>query len=162
MLAVKYEQAKDLANANRIFAQLLPLSARSHRAASAFLRTRGTEPAGGHAASEKALVDAINRNPNNDDKAYLRFVLAFEVYRDRMKQVEKTRATLRQLVSTSPSNESYTTNAASWLFSNATSDAEFNAEVARYLVARKRVPHMTSFRGVLASCLLYTSDAADE
>jgi len=151
LLAGKYERAKDLPNASRIFSQLLPLSARSHGAASAYLRTRGNEPAGGHAASEKVLVDAINRNPDNADKAYLRYVLAFEVYRDRMKQVEKTRATLRQLVSTSPSNESYATNAASWLFSNATSDAEFNAEVARYLVTRKRVPHMTSFRGLLAS-----------
>ena len=149
LLAGKYEQAKDLPSANRIYVQLLPLSARSHSAASAYLRTRGNEPAD-HVASEKVLVDAIGRNPNLGDKAYLRSVLAFEVYRDRMKQVDKTRAVLRQLVSSSPSNDSYTTNAVSWLLANATSDVEFNAEVARYLTARKRVPHMSSVRGVLA------------
>jgi len=149
LLANKYQQAKDLSNANRIYAQLLPLSARSHGAASAYLRTRGNEPAD-HLASEKVLLDAINRNPNPADKAYLRYVLAFELHRDRMKQVGKTRATLRQLVSNSPSNESYATSAASWLFSNATSDSEFNAEVGRYLASRKRVPQLSSFRGVLA------------
>ncbi len=149
LLAVKYEQAKDLANANRIYAQLLPVSSRSHSAASAYLRTRGNEPAD-HLASEKVLLDAVNRNPNRADKAYLRYVLAFELHRDRMKQVGKTRATLRQLVSNSPSNESYTTSAASWLFSNASSDAEFNAEVTRYLASRQRVPEMAGFRGVLA------------
>ena len=162
LLANKYVQAKDLPNANRIYAQLLPLSARSHGAASAYLRTRAPVPAAAsapaalavllahHAASEKVLLDAITRNPSHPDKAYLGYVLAFEVQRDRMKQVEKTRATLRQIVSSWPSNESYTSNAASWLFSNATSDAEFNAEVGRYLAARKRVPELTSFRGVLA------------
>jgi len=149
LLAAKYRQAKDLGNAGRIFAQLLPLSARSQSAASAYLGTRGNEPAD-HVASEKVLLDAINRNSDVADKAYLRYVLAFELQRDRMKQVEKTRATLRQLVSTSPSNESYASNAAAWLFSNATSDGEFNAEVNRYLVSRKRVPQMSNFRGVLA------------
>ena len=148
-LAAKYEAAKDLANANRIFAQLLPLSARTHSAAAAFVRTRGTMPAD-FAASERTLIDAINRNPDQADKAYLRYTLAFDVYRDRMKQLEKTRATLRQLVSSSPSNDSFATNAASWLFSNATSDAEFNADVNRYLAARKTVPEHGNFRGVLA------------
>ena len=149
LLANKYEQAKDLVNANRIFAQLLPLSARSHSAASAYLRTRGNEPAD-HVASEKVLLGAISRTPSLADKAYLRYVLAFELQRDRMKQVEKTRVTLRQLVSTSPSNDSYSTNAANWLFSNATSDTEFNAEVGRYLTSRKGVPQFTTFRGALA------------
>ena len=36
------------------------------------------------------------------------------------------------------------------MFANATSDAEFNAEVTRYLASRKRVPELSSFRGVLA------------
>ena len=149
LLAAKHEQAKELPAARRLFAQLLPVAARVQSAATAFLRTGGKEPAD-HAASERTLVAAIGQSKVTEDRGYLRSVLAFELYRDRMKQPEKTRATLRQLISDSPTNDSYSSNALSWLLHNATSDAEFNAEVQRYLVARRRHVDLSSFRGYLA------------
>lgn len=109
--------------------------------ASAFVRENGTEPPQ-VADSEQKLVAAINQN--KPGAYYSRYVLALEVYRDRMKDLPKARAVLRDLISKSPSNDGHTSGAIDWLLGNSSSDAEFNSDLALILAARKQHPQITT------------------
>jgi TolA-binding protein len=108
--------------------------------ASAFARENGAEPPQ-LADTEQKLVAAINQNKAGN--YYLRYVLAFEVYRDRVKDPAKAKATLRELITKSPSGDGHTSGAIDWLLSNSADDNEFNSDLAQILAARKQNPHLT-------------------
>lgn len=111
--------------------------------ASIFVRENGTEPPQ-LADSEQNLIQAINQNKPG---AYaLRYALAFDLYRDRVKDIPKTKAALRELLTKSPSNDSYTTGAVDWLLYNCADDNEFRAELALVLAARRQHAHLSAVR----------------
>ena len=154
LLGSKYEQAADKVNANRMFASVLKFQPRQNNAASGYVRTIGAEPAN-HAAAERGLLDAISGFQGQTNReyqlSYLRYVLAFEVYRDRLKQPEKSKQILRDLVSKSPSNDGHLQNAISWLLYNAADDAQLRRELDLILEARRQNLHMSNFRSYLTS-----------
>src|SRR5262249_12402531 len=66
-----------------------------------FVRDNGVEPAQ-LADSEQKMIAAINQN--KPGTYYLRYVLALDLYRDRLKDLPKARQVCRDLISKSPSN----------------------------------------------------------
>ena len=111
--------------------------------ASVFVRENGSEPAQ-LADSESKLRAAIAQNkPGN---YYLRYVLAFDLSRDRLKDNAKAKQVLRELISQSPTDDGHTSAAVEWLLYNSTDDNEFNADLAMILAARKSHPHLAGFR----------------
>ena len=143
MLAHAYLRAKNTARALALFRELVYVDATYGGNASQFVSHNGSEPAK-VADSERVLRDAISKNPK--DAAYLRYTLAFSIYRDRLKDEAKTRNALRELVTLSADNSSYTTNAISWLFSNAPDDGVFAQEVDRVLKSRRASLHYDRLR----------------
>jgi TolA-binding protein len=105
-----------------------------------FVRDNGVEPAQ-LADSEQKLIAAINQN--KPGSYYLRYVLALDLYRDRLKDLPKARQVCRDLISKSPTNDGHTSGAIDWLLTNASSDAEFNADLAMILASRKQNPQNT-------------------
>src|SRR5438045_5903897 len=86
-----------------------------------FVRENGVEPAQ-LADSEQKLLAAINQN--KPGTFYLRYVLALDLYRDRLKDLPKARQMARDLVTKSPSNDGHTSGAIDWLLTTASSDVE--------------------------------------
>ncbi len=148
LLAVKYRNSMDPANAQRIFAQLINVDARGNSNASHFLRGAGTEPAQ-LAAAVTALTNAIGQSTQSVDKNYLRYVLALELYRDRLKDPVKARQVCRQLLAETPTNEAYTQYALDYLLYNAATDQEFVLDVATILKSRQANLHLSTYRGML-------------
>ena len=83
--------------------------------ASVFVRENGAEPPQ-LADTEQKLLAAIAQN--KPGAHYLRYVLAFDLYRDRIKDNAKAKQVLRDLISQSPSDDGHTTNAVDWLLYN--------------------------------------------
>ena len=108
-----------------------------------FVRQNGDEPPR-LADSEQSLLQAIGQN--KPGVYYLRYALAFDLYRDRLKDIPKTKAVLRDLITKSPSNDSYTTGAVDWLLYNCADDNEFRAELAVILAARRQHAHIAALR----------------
>jgi len=121
--------------------KVLSVDAVTNNAAQVFVEKNGIEPAR-MTETEAVLRDAIRKNPQH--AAYLRYTLAFGLYRDRIKDLEKTRSTLRELLERSPSNDNYCRTAINWLLDNARDDNEFNAELARILKTRREHPELFS------------------
>ncbi|MFO0870138.1 MAG: tetratricopeptide repeat protein [Pirellulales bacterium] len=126
-----------------LLASLLPHDAASNGNASVYVQTAATDPAQ-LAAVEATLRAALAAN--RDQQAYLRYVLAFEVYRDRVKDPAKTRQMLREILEQSPTDDGHTTSAVDWLLYNPASDDEFKADVARVLKTRRDNIHMVNLR----------------
>ena len=113
-----------------------------------FVRENGNEPPQ-LAGTEQQLLQAIVAN--KPGTYFLRYALAFDLYRDRMKDLPKARAVLRDLISKSPSNDGHTTNAVDWLLYNSTDDNEFRSDLALILNARRQHAHVPALRDALKS-----------
>ncbi len=147
LLALKYERDGDKATAHRLFGELLPLDASRNSNGSAFLRT-DPNATPNFPALEAVLVQAIANNPVEYEKAYLRYVLAYEMYRDRMKDDAKMRAVLREMIAQSPTNDSYVRSAIETLLYTPESEQSFQADVALILKARRDFVEMAGFRAM--------------
>ncbi len=113
--------------------------------ASVFVRENGDEP-DKLAESERKLLDAISKN--KPGAHYLRYVLAIELYRDRLKDIEKAKQATRDFLQQSPSDDWYTSGAADWLLS-ASGDEDFQRNVTEVLEARRTFPQNASLRNAL-------------
>jgi len=147
LLAISWNREKNPERAQKLFRSLLPLAPQTHSVASYFYQLNGYTPEQLMDA-EKALLEAIPEcEKNNPSQAwYLRYILGFSVYRDQMKDAVKAKAMLRQLVEKSPTNDGNIWNVISWLLSNAESDQEFQADVARILKTRRDYIHWGNLR----------------
>ena len=139
-----YLRAENKPKALQLYTTLINDDAISYNNASAFVQNIGAEPAD-FAKAEQLLRAAIGKNQKH--AYYLRYVLAFNVYRDRMKDKAKCKATLRELVDDPQVDGSYVTQAAQWLLDNAADDNEFNVDLKRILDSRSKHMHFISFRG---------------
>ena len=147
LLALKYERDGDKATAHRMFGELLPFDASRNSNASAFLRT-DPSPTPNYPALEAVLVQAIASNPVDYERAYLRYVLAFEMYRDRMKDDARMRSVLREMISQSPTNDSYIRSAIDTLLYTPENEQSFQSDVALILKARRDFVEMAGFRSM--------------
>ncbi|MEM7557498.1 MAG: tetratricopeptide repeat protein [Planctomycetota bacterium] len=122
--------------------QVLPFDARSNDNARVFVERMGTEPEQ-LADAEKTLREAIVQNEAH--ASYLRYVLAFNLYRDRMKDNDKMTQTLKELVQRSPQDDQYTRSAISHLLSGAEEGKQFDDTVDLLLKARSENLHVAGF-----------------
>ena len=154
-LANAYSANKDAARAEQILASVLPFDARSHSASSAYVQLFGAEAdktvkANRLALAEQTLRAAITKStPQN--AAVLRYSLALELLRDRAANVPAAKVVARELAYQFPTNDGHTGGAVNWLLDAATDDAEFNAEVARIVEARRKFPWVLTYRATLAN-----------
>ena len=131
-----------------ILAELLPDDAVTNSNAVHYLNNTANEPAA-NAQAEQVLLAALAKNTR--DAAFLRWTLGLSLYRDRLKDIPKARQVIRDLVTLSPSNDTYTGEGIKWLLYTAPDDAEFNADVARLLKVRAERAHWTAHRDFLAA-----------
>jgi len=145
-LAAAYLREKNQAKALEILAEVLPFEAIANTNAQVFVREMGTDPAK-MAETEKVLKDAISKNARQ--AAYLRFVLATDLYRDRIKDLNKMRDMFRELLEKSPSNDGYTQQAIVLLLNNPADPADFQKSVAVIMKAREAHPELNNLRTYL-------------
>jgi TolA-binding protein len=134
ILAQAYVREENPDAATSLLGKVLALDAITNDSGQLFVQQNGSEP-DRMIESEKVLRDAITKNDRH--AAYLRYVLAFSLYRDRMKNEDKTREVLRELIDQSPSDDGYTRSAIDWLLNAARDDKEFSVDLARILKARR-------------------------
>lgn len=108
-----------------------------------FVRDNGTEPPQ-LADTEQHLLQAIVQN--KPGTYFLRYALAFDLYRDRLKDLPKAKAVARDLITKSPSNDGHTTNAIDFLLYGSADDNEFRNELTLILNARRQYAHMSVVR----------------
>ncbi|MDA1013294.1 MAG: hypothetical protein O3A00_02450, partial [Planctomycetota bacterium] len=144
LVGMAYMRETNNAQAAQVFASAMPFDAVYNSCATYFVRTNGAEPTQ-LAQTERVLLDAIAKNKPH--AAYLRYTLGFEVYRDRLKDVPKTRSIMRDLVVQSPTDDGHVSGAISYLLSTAPNDQEFQADFTRILKARRDNPHWGNLRG---------------
>ncbi|TXT19336.1 MAG: hypothetical protein FD138_4347, partial [Planctomycetota bacterium] len=149
LLAVALIRDGDKARGLEMIKPLLAFNPYLHSIASVFVQNAGTEPAQ-WAQAEAVLRDALAKNPKYN-AYYLRHSLATEIYRDRMKDDAKCKAMCREYLDLVPGNDGHSWNILSHLLFQTTNDAEFQQDVQRYLAARKRNLHMTTFTSYLQS-----------
>lgn len=126
-----------------LLAQLLPVEPAFNGNAAIFVRENGNEPPQ-LADSEAKLRAALG--VNKDGAYYLRYVLAFELYRDRLKDIPKAKAMARELIQQSPTDDGHTAGAIEWLLSNAADDNEFRGDLNLILTSRQQNPHLVNIR----------------
>ncbi len=149
LLTVALIRDGDKARALEMIKPILAINPYHHNVASVFVQNAGTEPAQFQAA-EAVLKDALAKNPKYN-AYYLRHSLALEIYRDRMKDDGKCKAMCREFLDQVPGNDGHSWNILSHLLFQTTNDSEFQQDVQRYLAARKRNLHMTTFGSYLQS-----------
>lgn len=138
-------RANDKARGTAILAELMPFDAGN---AALYVQQIGVEPPQ-FAAAEQTLLAAL---PKHTAQAwYLRWVLGFELYRDRVKDLNKARQMIRDLISLSPTNDGNTQQAINWLLYNEPNDGEFQADVQRILKARNDFIQWPAHRDFLAN-----------
>lgn len=148
LLAFKHRTAAQRPQAQAAFARLMEYDARTASHAYYYLEQTPNEAAD-NAAAEQALLAAITKNPEINDKAYLRDVLAFNLYRDRLKDINKAKPILRDFISLSPTNDGRVQAALDLLLTSAASDQEFQQDVALALDSMKKNIHHPNWRSYL-------------
>ena len=143
LLAVAWNREGNKARSLELFRSLLPDAPYVQSCATHFLQLNGTEPAQ-LADSERTLRAAINKHPK--DVWYLKYQLAFGLYRDRMKDNARAKQVLREMIEQSPTNDGHMWNAISWLLDNSEDDQEFHRDVARILKTRRDYIHWKNLR----------------
>ena len=136
-----YKREKNDAKAMQIFRDLMP-NRTFHEIASTYVSMNKD-----HKDSERVLLNALKTNKK--DAGYLRYVLAFSVYRDRLKDEAKAFATARQMVLETPTNNHYTRNAMHWLLNSQKDDAAFTRTLREVVAAQFKYPHMSYYRSAI-------------
>lgn len=147
---LRSENASEKANGLKMVKALLPNAARTNSNASQWVRQSATDEKT-YPGIEQGLAAAISQAKTPYNASYLRYVLAFEVQRDRMKNPAKTRQTLLDLVTKSATDDSYSQNAVSWLLSKAETDQQFQADLKTLLKARQDYVHLASYRNMIGA-----------
>lgn len=147
LLGLAWRREQNNERALKLFRQLLGVVPATHSVSSYFVQLNGTEPEQ-LKDSEQALKAAIPVCEKNNPKQVwrLRYDLGYSLYRDRLKDIPKAKAALREMVEKSPTNDAHFYNAMSWLFSSAENDRELREDVARVLKVRLAYPLWSNLR----------------
>ena len=143
LLGHSFNRDTDKARAMAIFRQVVEGAASYHSAASVFVQNVGAEPAQ-HQLAEQVLRGAIGKNPAHD--WHIRYSLAFEVLRDRLKNDAAARQMAREFIQKSPTNDGHSQNVIGWLLTTALTDAEFRSDLALILASRREFIHWAGYR----------------
>jgi TolA-binding protein len=146
LVGLAYLRKQDKAKALAAFKKVLPHRA-PHDIASRLVEHNGKEKPK-LAESEKILLEALKTNTK--DAAYLRYVLTFYLYRDRMKDLDKARKSAEQLVLEFPDDSHYTHNTYNWLLWETKDAGQFASLVKKLIAARHKHAHLRSYRDVLS------------
>jgi TolA-binding protein len=154
-LANVYMNAKNPARAEQILAAVLPFDARSHNAASMYVSLFGGDAdmnvrKNRLAQAEQVLRAAIAKStPYN--AVVLRYYLATDLLRDRAKNEPAAKILAREVAYQFPADDGHTGGAVNWLLDSAANDAEFQAEVAQVIAARRKNPWISTYHNTLAN-----------
>jgi len=144
-LAYSFQEAKNTDKAVEVASRLLPVNVGNDNFPGHFVSWSDN-----HKRTEQNLKDAIAKN-KTDDVWRLRWVLAFDLYRDRLKDIPKAKAVTRDLLFEHPANQSHLTHALGWLLENAADEKEFQADIARFLKSARSNIELKNYRGILAA-----------
>jgi TolA-binding protein/SOS-response transcriptional repressor LexA len=147
-LPAAYLRAKNKDKAVALLKELLLESGPVYSVATTFVVENAADPAK-HAETEQVLKQAIEKNPKQ--AGALRAALALHLYRDRMKDLDKARATVRELIAQSPTNDGASNDPVYWLLYNPEDDAAFKKDVQAYLKSREQHAELGTYRGLLTS-----------
>jgi len=148
LVAQAYLAAKQPEKAEPILIEVMPRDARSNNAVGLYLTLLGTD-AKKLAEGEKVLRGAIAKSTSPLNSAALRYSLAIELLRDRIKDTAKAKTEAAELVYRNTTGDGLTSAAATWLLDAAADDDEFKVTLARILEARQKQPWHGSLRNVL-------------
>ncbi|MDA0284871.1 MAG: hypothetical protein O3B86_16110, partial [Planctomycetota bacterium] len=152
LLGLAWNREKNPERALKLFRGLLGVGPATHSVSSYFIQLNGTEPEklkDSEAALKQAIIDCEKNDPTQVWR--LRYDLGFTLYRDRMKDIPKAKAVIREMVEKSPTNDGHVHNAISWLFTVAETEDEFRADVDRVLKTRRAWTHWASLRSYPSS-----------
>lgn len=148
-----YANNKDVARAEQLYAEVLPFDSRSHSVSSLYVQLFGAEAdkaakAARLAKAEAVLRDAIAKStPAN--AAPLKYSLAMELFRDRAANLPAAKALARDIAFASAND--YAGPALNWLLDAAADDAEFAADVASAVAARRKFPWNPGYQATMAA-----------
>ncbi|MCE9603630.1 MAG: tetratricopeptide repeat protein [Planctomycetia bacterium] len=152
-LPAAYIRVKNYTRAVQLLKELLLEDPSSNSVAALFVQynthdwVKNVTDAPKYPETEQLLLQAIGKNPINDP--YLRYVLAFTVYRDLIKDPTKTKQILRDMLAKSPSSNHYSNEALVWLLNNAENDQAFTAELQLALKSREENLNLSLYRTFL-------------
>jgi TolA-binding protein len=150
-----YVRAKNHAKAVQILKELMSEDPSSNGSALTLIQQNALDPAKNAAdpskypENEQLLLQAIGKNPIHD--AYLRYTLAFNVYRDQLKDLTKAKQVLRDLITKSPVSSHYSNEAMGWLLSYPENDDAFTADLQLILKARAENSNLPNYRAYLTN-----------
>jgi TolA-binding protein len=143
-----YLRAKNKDRALQLMKELLVEDAVTNGIAGLFVQENASDAAK-YPETEKLLLEAIEKNPAQ--ASALRYALAFNLYRDRMKDLPKAKAVIRDMITKSPVTPNYLADGINWLLYNPDNDQAFEADLQLALKARAANPQWSQLRGALAS-----------
>ncbi|MDE0575597.1 MAG: tetratricopeptide repeat protein [Opitutales bacterium] len=95
--------------------------------------------------AERILRDAFGKvEPKK--RHFIRYALAFEVYRDRMKDVNRARNEVRQMLREESPNDSKVSSAMNWYLSSAPDEGAFRREAEELIKYAEANGHLSHFR----------------
>lgn len=142
-----YLRAKNKDKAIGLLKELLLESGPAGSVAVTYITENASDPAK-YAETEQVLKQAIEKNPKQ--AGGLRGALALYLYRDRIKDLDKARAMVRELLANSATIDASSTDPIFWLLYNPESEAAFQKDVQAYLKAREQRAESNSFRSLLS------------
>jgi len=132
--------AKEAPKALSIATKLMKKDARVRDISRAFVGWCGED----HNRAIQGLSTAIEANPR--DAGMLRAILAIEVYRDRIKDTEKARATALKFLEQSPTGDGLTEEIVKFLYQPSSNQDSFNKALKAVNQSARTFPHLAEFQ----------------
>ncbi len=144
LLPAAYLRAKNKDRAIAILRELVPELPNDLSTAALFVQEFADKPEA-YPEAEKVLLAAIAKNPANAVGA--RYVLALNLYRDRVKDLDKARKAARELIAQSNHFNTWSTDVIGWLWGTPENDQAFQNDVKLVLQVREAQGHLAFLRG---------------
>ena len=146
LLAHAYSREKDDAKAAEVAAQAMLEDAYAHSMASQYVRwaASGEDK---YPEIEAKLKEALEKT--KDNKWAVNYALAFDLYRDRMKDTEKAREYARKMIQETPVDTGHVHNAMNYLLDGwkEDEDDQFKGDAKLILDAVKKYPEYSYYTG---------------
>ncbi|MFT5495653.1 MAG: TolA-binding protein [Kiritimatiellia bacterium] len=146
VLCNAFHRDSDIQKATDFAARVLPYEAFHANIGSNYLRWMAEDPARLPQA-EQVLKDAVSKN--KDDAFRLRYILAFDLYRDRLKDEGKAKGMARELIQQSPSNDGLVQSAMHWLLNVEQDNNAFQNDVRQIVATMKKNGQLKDFQRFL-------------
>ncbi|MBT4667445.1 MAG: hypothetical protein HOB63_13100, partial [Opitutae bacterium] len=100
--------------------------------------------------AERILREAFGK-VESTKRHFIRYALAFEVYRDRMKDVNRARNEVRQMLREEPPNDSKVSSAMNWYLSSAPDEGSFRRDAEELIKYSEANGHLSHYRSWMQS-----------